>query len=71
MVADAISRLSTLGLYQGKNNEKNQLLLEDAIENILEEIQSIESTTEVPGNTKINKLNLNLLRKEQLQDRFC
>ena len=66
MVADTNSRQRTFGLYQDNNNEEVQLSLDDAIENIIEEIQSIESTPKTPGYMKIDKLNLNLLRKEQL-----
>ena len=48
MVADTISRLRTFGLYQD-NNEEVQLSLEDVIENMIEEIHSIESTPKIPG----------------------
>ena len=44
VVADAISRLRTFGLYQDHDNEEIQLSLEDAFENNIEEIHSIEST---------------------------
>ena len=73
IVADAISRLRTFGLYQDHDNEEIQLPLEDVVENIIEEIHSIESTPKIPANTKIDKdnLNLGLLRKEQLCDKFC
>ena len=65
MVADVISRLRASGLYQDNNNEEVQLSLEDVIENIIEEIHSIESTPKIPGYKKIDKLNLDLLQKEQ------
>ena len=70
VIADVIPRLRTFGLYQDNNSEV-QLSLEDAIENIIEKIHSIESTQKIPGYTKIVKLNLNLLRKEQLCNRCC
>ena len=38
VVADVISRLRSYGLYQDNNNEDIQLSLEDAVENIIEEI---------------------------------
>ena len=69
-VPDAISRLRIFGLYQDNNNVEIQLSLEDAIKNIIKEVHSIEFTTKIPPYTKIDKLNLNLLRKEQLHDRF-
>ena len=65
VVADAVSRLKTFGLYQNNHNEEVQLSLKDAIENI------IEATSKTPGYTKIDRLNLDLLRKEQLYDRLC
>ena len=65
MVADAISRLRTFVLYQDNNNEEGQLSFKDAIEN------SVEPTPNTPAYTKIDKVNLNLLRKEQLHDRLC
>ena len=71
MVADVISRLRTFGLYQDNNNEDVQLSLKDAIKYIREEIHSFESTPKIPGYTKIDKLNVDLLRKEQLHARFC
>ena len=63
VVADAISKIRMYRLYQDNNNEV-QLSLEDAIENIVEEIHNIESMPKTPGYTKIDKLNLVLLRKE-------
>ena len=51
------------GLYQDNNNEEVQLSLEDVIENIIEDVNSIESTPKIPAYTKIDKLNLDLLRK--------
>ena len=59
------------GLYQDNNNEEVQLSLKDVIKNIIEEVHSIKSTPNITTYTKIDKLNLNLLRKEQLCDKFC
>ena len=41
------------------------------IDNIIEEIHSIESTHKIPAYTKIDKLNHDLLKREQLVDKFC
>ena len=71
VIADVISRLRMFGLYQENNYEEVQLSLEDAIENTIKEVHSIKVTTKIPDYTKIYKLNLNLLRMEQLCDRFC
>ena len=71
VIVDAISRLRMFGPYQDNNNEEVQLSLKDVIEKIIEEVHSIKSTPKIPGYTKIDKLNLNLLRKEQLCNRFC
>ena len=40
IVADTISQLRTLGLYQGNGNEGNPVTTEDFIENIIEEATS-------------------------------
>ena len=71
MVADAIFRLRTFRLYQSNDNENVQLSLKDAVENIIEEIHSVESTPKLPIYAKIDKLNLDLFRREQLCDKFC
>ena len=63
VVADAISRLRTFGLYQDHDNEEIQPSLEDAVENNVKEIHNIELTPKIPANTNIDKLNLNLDRK--------
>ena len=61
MVADMISRLRMYGLYQDNNNEEVQLSLEDAVENIIEEIHNINSAPTTTTYTKIDQLNLDLL----------
>ena len=71
MLADVISRLRAFRLYQYNNNEQFQLSLEDAIENFIEKLHNIGSTPKISAYTKIDKLNLNLLRKKQLCDKFC
>ena len=70
VVADVISRPRTFRLYQDNNNEEVQLSLEDAIENTIEEIHNVNSTPKISAYTRMDKLNLSLLRKEQLGDRF-
>ena len=69
IVADAISRL--IGLYQDNETKEAQLSLEDADENILEEMHIIHSTPNVANYNKIEKLNLNILWREQQWDNFC
>ena len=64
VVADAVSRIRTFGLYQDHDNEEIQLSLEDAVRSITEEIHSVESTCKIPAHTKIGKLNLGPLRKK-------
>ena len=71
MVADAISRLRIFRLYQDNNNEEVQLSLKGTIENIIEEILNVESTPNTPAYTKTDKLNLDLLRREQVCNKFC
>ena len=61
MVAGAISRLRTFGLHQDNNSAEVQLSLEDTIENIIEEVHTIESTPKIPAYTEIYMLNLDLL----------
>ena len=61
MVADVISRLRTYGLYQDNNSEEVKMSLEDAIENIIEEIHHMNSVPTAATYNKIDKLNLNLL----------
>ena len=71
MVADAISRWRTYGLYQDNNNEEVQLSLKDAVKNIIEEIHNINSAPTTITYNKIDKLNLYLLWREQQWDSFC
>ena len=71
MVADAISRLRTIGLYQDNNTKEAQPLLEDTVENILEELHNIHSIPTVTNYNKIDKLNLNVLQIEQSRRTFA
>ena len=64
MVANMISRLKTLGLYQDNDNEDVPPTLEDVIENIIEEVHSTDVVLRTPA-YNIGKCNLDVLRKEQ------
>ena len=64
VVADMISRLGTLGLYQDNKNEDVPPTIEDIVENIIEKIQSADAASRKPG-YNLGKLNLEVLRKEQ------
>ena len=70
MVADAISRLRTLGLYQDNDNEDVPSTVENIVENIIKEIQSADTAPRKPA-YNVGKLNLEVLRKEQQWDQFC
>ena len=69
-MADAISRLRTLDLYQDNGNDNIATMDDDMVENIVEEVHVIEW---VPNSTGYNmeKCNLDVLREEQWQDTFC
>ena len=66
-----IFRLRTYGLYQDNNNEEVWLSLEDAVKNIIEETNNINSASNTTTYIKIDKLNLNLLQREQQHNSFC
>ena len=70
VVADAISRLRTLGLYQDNGNNDLTKMDDDVVHNIEEEVHAIEW---VPNSAsyKMEKLNLDVLSEEQQQDTFC
>ena len=63
VVADAISRLRTLGLYQDNGN-KNLAKMYDLVDIIVEEVHAIEWVPNSAG-YKMEKLNLDILREEQ------
>ena len=69
VVADAISQLRTLGLYQDNGNDNIATTDNDVVENIVEEAHAIKL---VPNSVGYNMENLNLdvLQKEQQQDNF-
>ena len=70
MVANAISKLRTLGPYQDNDNEDVPPTLEDVIENIIEEVYSTDVVLRTLA-YNVGKHNLDVLRKEQWWDRFC
>ena len=70
VVADTISRLRTLALYKDNDNEDEPSIIDDIVENIIEEVNSADSTSKKPT-YNVGKLNLEVLKKEQQQDKFC
>ena len=64
IVANAVSHLKTLGLYQDNDNDDVPITTKDVIKNIIEEVHS---TDVVPRTLtyKIGKLNLDVLRRKQ------
>ena len=63
VVADVISRLRTLGLYQDNDNEDVPPTIED-VKNIIEEIQSADAESRKLS-YNMGKLNLEVLREQQ------
>ena len=70
VVADAISRMQTPGLYQDNANKDIPSMIEDILKSIIEEIQSADTAPSKPA-FNVGKLNLEVLRKEQQWDQFC
>ena len=70
LVADAISRLRTLGLYKHNDNEDEPAIIDDIVKNIIEEINSADSAPKQPT-YNVGKLNLEVLKKEQQWGMFC
>ena len=68
VVADTVFRLRMYRLYQDNSNEEVQLSLEDAVENVIEEIHHIDTAPTTTTYSKIDKLNLNLLLRDQWWD---
>ena len=70
VVADTISRLRILGLYQDNGNNDIATTDYNMVENIIEEAHAIEW---VPNSASYNmeKLILDALREKQWQDTFC
>ena len=64
VAADAISRLRMYWSYQDNNSEEVQLSVEDAVENIIEEIHHINSAPTATTSNKKDKLNLVLLQEQ-------
>ena len=70
VVADAISRLRTLGLYQDNGNTDLTKTDDDIVDNIMEEVHTIEWIPNL-ATYKMEKLNLDVLKEAQWQDDFC
>ena len=70
VVADAISRLRTLGFYQENGNDGVAKTDDNMVDNVMEEVHAIEW---IPNSTayKMEKLNLDELREEQWPETFC
>ena len=70
VVANAISRLRTLGLYQDNGNTDLAKTDNDIIDNLIEEVHAIKW---IPNSAtyKMEMLNLDVLREAQWQDTFC
>ena len=69
VVADAISRLRALGLYGDNDNEDEPSTIDNVVKNIIKEINSANSAPKKPT-YNVGKLNLEVLKKDQQQDRF-
>ena len=67
MVADAISWLRTLGLYQDNGNEDVPITKEDVIKNIKEEVHLTGIMQKTPM-YNVEKLNLDILRNSNMTD---
>ena len=67
VVADAVPRVRTLGLYQDDDNDDMPITTEDVVKNIIEEVHSTDIVPRTPT-YNIGKLNLEVLRKEQQWD---
>ena len=63
VVADAISRLRTQGLYQDNGNDDIATTDDDVVENGIEELHAIEWVPNSAG-YNMEKLNLDVLREE-------
>ena len=70
VVADAVSRLRILGLYQDSSNEDVSPTVDDVIENIIEEVHSMGITPKRSA-YNVGKLSLDVFGKEQKWDPFC
>ena len=70
VVADAIYRLTTLGLYRDNDNKDEPSTFDDVGENIIEKINSVDSAPK-KLTYNVGKLNLEVLKREQQWDKFC
>ena len=70
VVADTISRLRTLGLYQDNGNDNLAKTDNNVVDNIVEEVHAIEWIPK-SATYKREKVTLDVLREEQWQDTLC
>ena len=70
VVVDVISQWRTLGPYQDSDNKDIPLTIGDVIKNIIEEVHIAEVIQKTPI-YNVQKLNLDILWKEQQCDWFC
>ena len=70
VVANAISRLRTLGLYQCNGNTDLAKRDDDIVDSIMEDVHAIEWIPSL-ATYKMEKLNLDILREVQQLDAFC
>ena len=69
VVADVISQLRTLGLYQDNGNDDLAKTDDGMVDNIKEEVHAIEWVPNL-ASYEMEKLNLDVLREKQWQDTF-
>ena len=70
VVADTISQVRTLSLYEDSGNDDIATTNNDVIKNIVEEVHAIKLVPISPS-YNMGKLNLDVLQWEQWQDTFC
>ena len=70
LLADAISKLRTLGMYKKNDNVDEPSTIDDVVENLIQEINSADSTPKKPT-YNVGQLNLEIQKREKQQDRFC
>ena len=69
VVADAISRHRTLGLYQDNGNDLARVD-DNVVDNVIEEVHAIEWVVK-SASYQTEKLNLDVFKEEQWQDILC
>ena len=69
-MADTISRLRNLGLYQDNGNDDIATTDDDMVENVVEEVHAIKWVTNSASYNMV-KLNLDILRKSNGKKHFA